>query len=31
MDWNASAYDTQHPFVAEYGKALLEFIPVNRE
>lgn len=31
MEWNASLYDIQHPFVAEYGKALLEFIPVDRE
>lgn len=31
MEWNASLYDTQHPFVAEYGKGLLEFIPANRE
>lgn len=31
MDWNASLYDAQHAFVAEYGKALLEFVPENRE
>ena len=28
-EWNASLYDNKHDFVAEYGKGLLEFVPVN--
>ncbi len=31
MEWNASLYDKKHDFVSEYGKGLLEFIPVNNE
>ena len=27
MKWNSTLYDNKHDFVAEYGKALLEFIP----
>ena len=26
-EWNATLYDRQHDFVAEYGKGLLEFVP----
>ena len=29
MEWNSTLYDKKHDFVAEYGKALLEFIPQN--
>lgn len=28
-EWNATMYDNKHDFVAEYGKGLLEFVPVN--
>ena len=28
-EWNALLYDNKHDFVAEYGKGLLEFVPVN--
>ena len=31
MEWNASLYNAKHHFVAEYGKALLDFIPHNPE
>ena len=31
MEWNSSLYDKKHDFVAEYGKGLLEFIPMNNE
>ncbi len=31
MDWNAELYDNKHNFVAEYGKGLLEFVPLNKE
>ncbi|WP_207941231.1 hypothetical protein DOK78_001251 [Enterococcus sp. DIV2402] len=31
MKWNALIYDTHHDFVAEYGKGLLELIPLNQE
>lgn len=27
MKWNSILYDNKHDFVAEYGKALLEYIP----
>ena len=27
-EWNAALYDNKHDFVAEYGKGLLEFVPV---
>lgn len=29
-DWNAVLYDNKHDFVSEYGKGLLEFVPVNK-
>ncbi|MDE7241633.1 class I SAM-dependent methyltransferase [Desulfovibrio sp.] len=29
MDWNATLYEERHGFVAEYGKGLLEFVPVD--
>lgn len=31
LNWNSQLYDNKHDFVAEYGKGLLEFIPVNSE
>ena len=31
MEWNSLLYDKKHDFVSEYGKALLEFIPNNKE
>ena len=29
MDWNAGLYEEKHGFVAEYGKGLLGFVPLN--
>lgn len=29
MKWDSILYDNKHDFVAEYGKALLEFVPHN--
>lgn len=26
-EWNATLYDRQHDFMAEYGKGLLTFVP----
>ena len=31
MDWNARLYERSHGFVAEYGKALLEFVKPDPE
>lgn len=30
MEWNTALYNTKHHFVAEYGKELLDFIPIPR-
>lgn len=30
MKWNVELYDKEHQFVSEYGKSLLEFVPVDR-
>lgn len=30
MEWNAALYEDKHGFVAEYGKGLLEFVPLDR-
>lgn len=29
-DWDAGLYDKKHDFVSEYGKGLLEFVPMNK-
>ena len=31
MKWDSKLYDNKHSFVAEYGKGLLEFVPVDKE
>lgn len=31
MEWNSILYDKKHDFVTEYGKGLLEFVPLNTE
>lgn len=30
MKWDSGLYDDKHGFVAEYGKGLLEFVPVDK-
>ncbi|MDF2872687.1 MAG: trans-aconitate 2-methyltransferase [Anaerocolumna sp.] len=30
MKWDSGLYDNKHNFVAEYGKGLLEFVPVDK-
>jgi trans-aconitate methyltransferase len=30
MKWDSGRYDSRHGFVAEYGKGLLEYIPVDK-
>lgn len=31
MKWDSKLYDNKHSFVAEYGKGLLEFVPVDKQ
>ena len=31
MKWDSKLYDNKHSFVAEYGKGLLEFVPVDKK
>lgn len=30
MKWDPGLYDSKHSFVAEYGKGLLEFVPIDK-
>jgi len=31
LNWNPNTYDEKHPFISEYGKDLLSFLPTKSE